>query len=95
LCPDKFDILLLQFGQHNFLSFILIKVYVITEKIRKKTISRGLLWSISIATKRLVIYKMEDKRVIIKKFFSASFLEKLLRINIDAKIKRKTNAMEK
>ena len=95
MCPDKFDILLLQFGQHNFLSFILIKVYVTTEKIRKKTISRGLLSSISMATKRLIIYKMEEKTVIIKKFFSASFLEKLLRINIDAKIKRNISDIEK
>jgi len=85
----------LQFGQHNLLSFILIKAYVTIEKIRKTTISRGLLWSISIATKRLIIYKMEEKTVIIKKFFSASFLEKLLRINIDAKIKRKINVIEK
>ena len=95
LSLDKFDILLLQFGQHNLLSLILIKVYVTTEKIRKMTITRGLLWSISIAPKRLIIYKMEERTVISKKFFSASFFEKLLRINIVAKIKRNVSDIEK
>ena len=95
MSTDKIDILLSQFGQHNFLSFVLTKIYITTEKIRKERIIRGLLSSVSTATKRLIIYKIEERTVISKKFFPASFFEKLLRINIVAKIKRNISDIEK
>lgn len=61
----------------------------------KKQVGEVSLWNVSTAMKRLTTYNMEERTVIVKKVFIASFLEKLLRINIDEKIWRKINTIEK